>query len=123
MNTNVKVDFLTKTITITRRFYRSSQEPYSSEYHELLQLQRELPDYSIQLTPVRKPMNKVPNPSYAEMLHIIKLNDGEESELHNTIEFARTTGRGYAFVRGWFLDHYPMTVDYCGLGSDRYMAA
>ena len=126
MNTNIKVDLLNKTITITKRFYRASQKPYSSEYHELLQLQRELPDYSIRLASVRRPTNRVPNPSYADMIQIIRLNGGEESEiqeLHKMIELARATGSGYAYVRRWFLDRYPITADYCDMISDSYLVA
>lgn len=106
MNTNVKVDILHKTITVSQKFYRASMMPYSAEFEELLNLQRRLPDYAIDLAFVsRKPKRNI-NPTYEQMRQIVMRYGGETElqELEQVIAEARCVSKcPYSIVRGWFI--------------------
>ena len=110
MNTNVKVDILHKTITVSRKFYRASMDPYTPEFEELLNLQQRLPDYAIKQAFVRRQPNRSKNPTYDRMRQIVMCYGGETElqELEQVIETARNMSKcPYSLVRGWFVRrHY-----------------
>lgn len=114
MNTNVKVDILHKTITISQKFYRASMVPYTAEFEELLNLQRRFPDYAIKLACIKQQPNRSINPTYEKMRQIVMRCGGktELQELEQVIAEARCVSKcPYNIVRGWFIRrHFADTV-------------
>lgn len=108
MNTNIKVDFFRRNITITKSFYRFAQSPHTEEYEVLLRLRRELPDYEIRLAEPPRRDNKRLYPTYDEMSQFIRLNGDDGAEFHEAMEIARSFKNPYNYVRQWFFKNYPM---------------
>ena len=110
MTTNCKVDFVTKEIRISKSFYKASQIVGTEEFHTMVQLQDKLPSFKIVLQKHPKPRCEVWYPTYTQMMDYIRFttreNDGVLSELNDTIQLARITGKGYNMVRRWFIERY-----------------
>lgn len=108
MNTNAKVDFFQRKITITKRFYRLAQNPGTPEFRMLLQLQRELPDYVIRLAEAPRRDNTRLYPTYEEMLRFIRMSGGNPKEFLEAKDKASRFMVPYNYVRQWFFKNYPM---------------
>ena len=110
MNTNVKVDFLQKKIMVTKSFYRKAQIPMTEEYEMLLQLQRDLPGYTIRIAEPPRRDNKRLYPTYDEMSRFIRLNGDDDEEFREVMDIARSCAyrNPYNYVRQWFFKNYPM---------------
>ena len=47
MSKNVKVDFTSKMITVTKSFLKRAETPFSDEFQLLVALQKELPNFKL----------------------------------------------------------------------------
>ncbi len=121
-----KVDFTSKTLTITKAFAEKAENPNSKEYKTLRRIIKDFPDFEV----VRK-THKTPskyrtkdgeeyncNPNrhltYKKMeIFIDSLKDGEsKKEVKNAYKFLRYKAGGvqtstYKTVRDWFVEQFP----------------
>ena len=123
---NFKMDFTTKTLTITKAFADKATNPASEEYGRLIQFQKDFPDLKIvrktHKTP-RKYINKsgeeyscnqYKNLSYKNMELFMKaLPEGEsKKKILEAYKFLRYSSGGvqtntYKIVREWFVEQFP----------------
>ena len=107
---NIKVDFMTKEIRVTKSFYKAAQNPETYEFCKMIELQTKLPDYKIVFQDRPITANKIWYPTYSQMteyiMHVTNRNEDALADLHDTIKLARINGKGYNMVRRWFFDRY-----------------
>jgi len=110
----MKVDFITKTITITKAFRDAAYDVTSEEYAELSRVQQAHPDMNIVLRSVRKGnrANENKGLTYRYMRKFIALMDTENlTTFEQTILYYESmymeNATVYQYVKDWFLDNYP----------------
>ena len=102
---NYKVDFMNKTITVTRNFLKNAEQMGTPEFDTMISLQEKLPSFTIKLTKVYSSKHRHgAYPTYGKILSYLELNNDEEGlkEFETVREF-----KGYNGVRSWFLKKYP----------------
>ena len=113
MQNTYKINHIDQTITLTKKFAKEAGILNTPEYRTLNQLRTDYPDYTISLREIAKRENKksYANLTYDAMRQFITIVEGEQAEnlrqLELVIELSKgQTGR-YAYVKAWFLKHYP----------------
>ncbi len=112
---NVKINFNSNTIEITKAFSKRASNPMTEEFKELMKLQKELPEFKVE---VRKTSRKVKRDTlkglnYDFMKQYIERHDDENNT--NMVEFLKRTVKNddnvktdsYGEVKKWFLEVYP----------------
>lgn len=120
MNNNCKVDFFTRKIVVTKKFYKSAQTYGSYEFETLLSIQNRLPGFTLEIAPALNNC-KALYPSYQQMHEFIELTTKDDvavNKLHEIIELARINRKGYNMVRRWFMDRYGHS--YCNEEPDSF---
>ena len=114
MSRDIKFDVLTNTITITRGFYKASQEFGSEEQKEISRIQQQYPHMTIAVkskrTGYRK--NEYKGLTFDYMRRFIRTMDKEnivtfEDVIAHYEEFGYESGKLYQCVKDWFLETYP----------------
>ena len=103
--TSIAVDFMTKTITVSRAFLKASRKVGSPEFLILKQLTEEMPSFSISLR-VKAVSRKSFQPSYAWMADYIQMHSDSQEAFNEFLEM-RNELRNYHLVRYWFTHKYP----------------
>ena len=118
-----KMDFTTKTLTITKAFSDACADPSSEEYAILTQFQKDIPSLKIVRKTHKTPRkyrnasgettrcNQFKNLTYENMerfISSIKDNDGY-MEVYNAIrnDMGLVQHNRYAIVRSWFAAQFP----------------
>ena len=123
---NFKMDFTSKTLTITKAFAEKATDPTSKEYQILTQFQNDFPTLKIVRKTHKTPSkyktkggevyncNPNKNLTYKKMeIFIDSLKDGEsKKEVKNAYKFLRYVSGGvqtstYKTVREWFVEQFP----------------
>ena len=108
-----KLNHITKTITLTKKFAKSAGIINSPEYILFKKLRTDYPDYTIQEREIAKKENKksYANLTYEFMKEYILITEGEGSENIRNLETVITISKGqagrYAYVKTWFLKQFP----------------
>ena len=114
-NANYNIDFITATITITKKFYKAASVLNSPEYKEMMQLRRENPTFSIVLREIKKKEGKKSyrNLTYENMQTFIEnyeTDDGVRAdrikEFEKVMALSKVQPGPYAYVKNWFLKQY-----------------
>lgn len=111
-NRNCKVDFTTNRIIVSRKFLENSQKVYSEEFRTMIELQKMLPTFRIEVMTVRA--NRPKAPTYDQMRMFIEMQDDAEALLE---EFQKmrmlgcATNNAYLFVLKWFKNRFEMERD------------
>ena len=120
------VDFTAKTITCTKKFLKKAREFDSPEYHMMLQITRELPQFAVVTKEVAVPVRRRFQPTYAMMVDYIHFMDETPDEALKEFEhvrlLSRTASNSYSYVCNWFLNKYPAFAE-STLGSNEYKFA
>ena len=110
----MKVDFITKTITITKAFRDAAYEVDSEEYAALSSVQQAHPEMKIVLRSVRtgQRINENKGLTYRYMRKFISLMDPENlATFEQTILYYEgmymENATVYLYVKDWFLETYP----------------
>ena len=112
-----KVDVVAETITLTKKFAKAAGVLGTREFNTFKQLRADYPDYTVQVREIAKKENKVSyaNLTYDFMKTFIGMVEGEASEnignLAKVIELSKGQPGHYAYVKTWFLEHYPNYQD------------
>jgi hypothetical protein len=99
----MKVNFMCRTIVLTKKEMRKASNPNSREFKELLELTCKLPAYSIQLQSVCRSSNANRRLTYEAMIQRIKQ---DAPELLSDFQILRAAA-GYPTVSKWFRYHFP----------------
>ena len=112
-----KVDVVAETITLTKKFAKAAGVLGTREFNTFKQLRADYPDYAVQVREIAKKENKTSyaNLTYDFMKTYIRTIEGETSEnlvnLEKVIELSKGQAGHYAYVKTWFLEHYPNYQD------------
>ena len=110
-NTNgYKVDFVMKTILVTREFQRKAQKAGNQEHIVFKELINDLPDFTVCYTAARKrkPANK--RLTYEKMIDYICRQENAEEALKdfNAVRNPKDAPpSSYFHVRSWFMERFP----------------
>lgn len=121
MNSNAcRINFAFRTINVTKKFMNEASKPFTEEYRMLTNLMKDHPDYQVEIIKTRVKRVKLYMPTYEEMMiRMEKHFDRDElmSEFEHIRKMASVTGKGYMFVRNWFIsrveENQNMSVDNC----------
>lgn len=105
---NINVDIITKTITISKAFYKKASDPRTAEYRELRTAVIENPTFEIVFKTSDKKTYKGLN--IAKMKAYIETQPNSEENLKSldrAIEVAETKGSKYPLIKKWFLEKFP----------------
>lgn len=100
----MKINFVTKTIEVTKTFANKAANFGSVEYTMLLAAMRDLPDFQVTVKPVRKGahVGSYKNFTYAQMEEYISACDNA-GELMDEFLKLRVSGCSYFQVNRWFM--------------------
>ena len=111
---NIKIDFATNTITVTKSFLEAAQTPYSEECITLHNLQTDFPNMRIVTRTTKCSHTDNPNKglTYKYMRKFVSTMDKENISVFNdTIIYFEdkyeSKSTVYKCVRNWFLENYP----------------
>lgn len=111
------IDVVAGTITLTKKFAKAAGVLGTREFNTLKKLREACPDYTVQVREIAKKENKTSyaNLTYKFMNTFISMVEGEASEnignLAKVIELSKGQPGHYAYVKTWFLEHYPNYQD------------
>lgn len=111
-NRNCKVDFTTNRIIVSRKFLENSQKVYSEEFRMMIELQKMLPTFRIEV--MTRQSYRPKNPSYNQMRMFIEMQDDADAlleEFHKVRMLGCTTNNAYLFVLKWFKNRFEMERD------------
>lgn len=117
-NRNCKVDFMTNRIIVSHKFLENSQKVYSEEFKTMIELQKMLPTFRIELMPGQRHRQK--NLTYDQMRRFIETQDDADillEEFQKMCILGRATSNAYLFVLKWFKNRFEM-----GLSFDHFAA-
>ena len=110
MSKNVKVDFTSKMITVTKSFLKRAETPFSDEFQLLVALQKELPNFKLAVEKNRTQPKQF-RPSYSQMKDYITFQPRSEELMEEFSEvraMSRARSNPYMFVFKWFVEKFPM---------------
>ncbi len=113
------IDYIAKTITVTRVFAKAAGMIGSVEYNEMLTLRKDHSDFSFRYKEITRNNSKktYKGLTIEEMKRFIKKVDSEKgsnegSDLFNRVlKVADCRQNKYTTVKKWFLDNYQKTYD------------
>lgn len=110
-NQNMKVDFIHRTIIVSKKFMNQASKVGTSEYELMLRMTRELPTFTIAMKEIARSTHRPFQPTYSAMEAYIQLVETDVAaamdEFQEVRHMARLTMKGYSLVRRWFLEKYP----------------
>ena len=105
---NYRVDFSTMTLIMTAEFADRAYDPNTDEYAVLTRLQKDFPQLRVVRKTHRSP--KSANPAkgltYERMEKYIRLHENAD-ELIDLFQKVKAAGRGYLYVKAWFVKLFP----------------
>lgn len=118
---NMKVDFMHRTIIVSKKFMNQASKVGTSEYDLMLRMYRELPTFAITMKATARSAYRPVQPTYSVMQEYIRSADPNPEAAINEFQQVRqtacTTKKGYSLVRRWFLEKYPAfdqdSIDAC----------
>ena len=113
-NRNCKINFMTKEISVSKKFLNASSNPRSAECELLGSLAQRYPDYRITLMPTPITYNRPISYTYQKMFTFI-LDQDNATELLEEYERVRVLSRcqrnPYAYVLHWFKNRFAEIID------------
>ncbi len=111
---NIKFDFITNTITVTKGFYEEAMNYGTEEHETLARIQKEYPRMKIAMKSNRrgKTASDYKGLTYDYMRRFIRIMDKENIVTFDDViahyeDFGYTSGKLYQCVKDWFLLTYP----------------
>ena len=112
---DIKIDYVTNTITVTKVFLEAASTPYSEESITLHSLQQDFPNMRIvtRNLPRRNISNQYKGLTYKYMRKFISIMDEKNLPVFNRIQLYyeglyEDSATIYSNVRDWFLKNYPL---------------
>lgn len=115
---NIKIDFITNTIIVTKEFYTEAQNYGSDEYNLLKEIQRDNPAMKVSMKPTtrrtnkRRRANESKGLNYRYMRKFISVMDEANLDTFEQVilhfeGLYKENFEVYQSVKDWFLDNYP----------------
>lgn len=108
---NIKIDYISNTITVTKAFYEAAQNYGTEEQVTMKKLQEEFPQMQISIRTTKKHKNGNKGLNYDYMRKFIRKMDKENIIVfEDVIDHYKDLYNGteaYKYVKDWFLDNYP----------------
>ena len=111
MMSKIEFDVNAMTLTVSKKFWNNASVPFSPEYDMIKRIRHDYPRCQIVVRKRAVRRNSYKNPTYDEMMLYIEAqpNAAELMEEFQRIRnFSRISGKGYSFVRNWFMGRCPM---------------
>ena len=118
---NIKINYTKNTIEITKSFEKKAMVFASPEYKELIDAKREFPNYRIVIT-TNKGSNTFKGMDYKFMEEYIAKQVDAETRTQEFKRLLESKLVGYAEVKQWFVDKYPVFKT-CKTKADWILAA
>lgn len=112
---NYEISFEDCTITLSAAFLRKASTLGTKEYHEMLQLRRELPDFQFQKAEIeKKAASKYKNLTYKHMREYIAASFADEDKAKAMLDqmkkveaLSKVQANPYKYVHDWFIKQFP----------------
>lgn len=101
----MKIDFMEKSILVTKSELNKGSVYDSKEYHELLAITKELSDYQIVVKPAPRRAH-VKSPTYEFMAAYLSSNESAEPLYEEFLQLRRV-GYNYNQIKKWFMEKFP----------------
>ena len=116
----IKVDIIENTITVTKGYYKRAQDPNSREYEELQKILIANPTCKLVKREIKRNANKecYKGLDYNYMRHYILTHVSEEelekaiADFDEMLNLSKCHSVRYARIKSWFLEEYPDVVKY-----------
>ena len=109
---NIKVDFITNTITITKRFYEESKEYGTEAYKVLKEVRKENPQMEVVINTTNR-KSTLKGIDYRYMRRFVTEMDKDNLSVFESVIghyenlYGNNSTKVFNAVRTWFLDNYP----------------
>ncbi|MBP3657085.1 MAG: hypothetical protein J6K32_10370 [Clostridia bacterium] len=103
---NVKFDVRSMTLMVSKKFMRQASIPFSCEYEMVKRILADFPNCRIEVRQTPHSYRQSYNPSYASMIACMEMQANAVElleEFEKIRDCARISGKGYGFVRSWFV--------------------
>ncbi|MBR3796880.1 MAG: hypothetical protein IKK34_12765 [Clostridia bacterium] len=112
---NYEISFENCTVTLSASFLRKASTLGTKEYHEMLQLRRDLPGFQFQKAEVeKKAASKYKNLTYKHMREYIAASFTKEAEAKAMLDqmekveaLSKVQANPYKYVHDWFIKQFP----------------
>ena len=112
---NYEISFENCTVTLSASFLRKASTLGTKEYHEMLQLRRDLPGFQFQKAEAeKKAANKNKNLTYKHMREYIAAIITDEEEVQKMLDqmkkveaLSKVQANPYKYVHDWFVKMFP----------------
>lgn len=108
---NIKFDYITNTITVTKAFYKAAQNYGTEEQVTMTKLKREFPDMEIAVRSPKAKRNDSKGLTYEYMRKFIRKFDRKNAVVFEDViihyEEHNNGAAAYRYVKEWFLENYP----------------
>ena len=104
----MKINFMEKTVLVTKSELSKASVYGSKEYHELLAIRKDLPDYQIVTKPT--PRRTYSSPTYEFMESYLASHEAATSLYEEFLQLRRV-GYNYNQIKKWFMEKFPLAVD------------
>lgn len=105
----MKINFKEKSILITKSTLDKAAVYGSKEYHELLAITKELPDYQIVVKPTTR-RRTYKSPTYEFMAAYLSSCENTAS-LYEEFQQLRRSGSNYSQIKKWFMMQFPLVSE------------
>ena len=106
---NLSIDFMSRTITVSKKFLKQSRIYGSRECDTMLSIMKDFPNFSIQERQTLRHIRKPYMPTYDAMTARIRMAEDPDKamdEFFAVRDYARQSGKGYMMVHSWFIKTY-----------------
>ena len=104
----MKINFMEKNILVTKNELSKASVYGSKEYHELLAIRKDLPDYQIVTKPT--PPRTYCSPTYKFMESYIASCE-DAASLYEEFQHLRQCGCNYATIKKWFMEKISLNIN------------
>ena len=112
---NYEINFENYTVTLSASFLRKASTLGSTEYHEMLQLRRDLPGFQFQKAEAEKKIaSQYKNLTYKHMREYIAASSTDEVEAKVMLDqmkkieiLSKVQANPYKYVHDWFIKQFP----------------
>ncbi len=109
MKNNISVSFATKTLSMTKSFYKKACKVGTPEYYELRKAMNENPTFDLRITTntKKKTYSDLTIERMKEYISLLPNSEENLATLERVMKVAEAKGAKYPFTKKWFLATFP----------------
>ena len=124
---NIKIDYISNTIIVTKGFYESAQNYGTEEQVTMRELQKEFPEMKISIRTSKERKSDCKGLTYDYMRKFIRKMDSVNIiTFEDVIDHYKGLYKGaeaYKYVKAWFIENYPEYKEVFADASPKKIAA